>query len=235
MSPDRAAPVDRLALGIARDCNIVHNRPPYWSTLEDRRGMFGQLALLVAVSWLHVSGRLTGVHAGAYRVVWRLAVFPHATNVFDIDFRAETSAGSVSESRLPFNASLQLFGSDLFDFALPQPLVIAAPFEDVLLECKETATNWKTNIALCSVRLEPISALPFTKRYRENSRRMVLGPSGAEAAHTRAAPAHPPPPGAGYRLWKPWTLADRCGSVCMALFGVAIAVGFAYLLVDRAT
>ncbi|PIA18948.1 hypothetical protein COEREDRAFT_95683 [Coemansia reversa NRRL 1564] len=84
---------DRLILSITNDCEVTHNHPPYWDKLEDRRSLFGRAMILHAVSWLHVSGWLRGVHAGRYRVVWRLFILPHAANIFDIDFRAETSTG----------------------------------------------------------------------------------------------------------------------------------------------
>ncbi|KAI8325468.1 hypothetical protein GQ54DRAFT_237575, partial [Martensiomyces pterosporus] len=84
---------DHLILNISEECDIAHNRAPYWARAEDPRSVFGRVALLNAVSWLHVSGTLRGVHTGTYNAIWRLFVLPRAQHIFDINFRAETGLG----------------------------------------------------------------------------------------------------------------------------------------------
>ncbi|KAJ2814468.1 hypothetical protein GGI24_006379, partial [Coemansia furcata] len=72
---------------------------------------------------------------------------PRAQNIFGINFSAATRRrGRISESHLPRDASLLEFGSDYFDFVLPQPIEITDPFEDVFVQCKCESLEWKTNI-----------------------------------------------------------------------------------------
>ncbi|KAJ2071227.1 hypothetical protein GGH13_003490 [Coemansia sp. S155-1] len=76
---------------------------------------------------------------------------PRAQNIFGITFSAETQRrGRKSESQLPRSASLFEFGSDYFDFVLPNPIEITDPFEDVIVQCKCESHEWKTGITLCS-------------------------------------------------------------------------------------
>ncbi|KAJ2085657.1 hypothetical protein GGI09_006835 [Coemansia sp. S100] len=76
---------------------------------------------------------------------------PRAQNIFGINFSAETQRrGRKSESQLPRSASLFEFGSDYFDFVLPNPIEITDPFEDVMVQCKCESHEWKTGITLCS-------------------------------------------------------------------------------------
>ncbi|KAJ1811512.1 hypothetical protein LPJ75_004113 [Coemansia sp. RSA 2598] len=145
----------RMIMCIAEECTIAHLRFPHWETVQDPRSVFGTVARLHAVSWLHVFGTLRGIHTGSYRVVWRLAVLPRAQCVFNIVFRAKTKNKRLVEARLPHNIRLLEFGSDYFDFVLSDLLEVTEPFEDVDVECKCTSREWKTNLMLCSVRLEP--------------------------------------------------------------------------------
>ncbi|KAJ2864025.1 hypothetical protein GGH94_003204 [Coemansia aciculifera] len=150
---------DQLILCIAEECTIAHDRLPYWRRADDPRSAFGTVALLHAVSWLHVFGTLRGVHTGKYNVVWRMSAMPRAQNIFGIKFSAETRRRCRrSESQLPHSASLLEFGSDYFDFVLPKPIEITDPFEDVIVQCKCESHEWKTGITLCSVRLVLIEA-----------------------------------------------------------------------------
>ncbi|KAJ2083635.1 hypothetical protein H4R24_000693 [Coemansia sp. RSA 988] len=225
--------LDQLILSIADDCEIAHNHPPYWDKLEDRRGLFGKVMILNAVSWLHVSGWLRGVHAGKYRIVWRLFILPQAANIFDIDFCAETSMGCVCESQLPYKAGLLEFGSDYFDFALPSPLKITAPFEDVHLECKSTSSIWKTNIALCSVRLEPIDQSPHALRYRQSGYRAVVSDRNIPKPLQHHLKSSAWQSGVNYHLWKPWRMANQYETVCLSVFAALAATVFAYLLLSQ--
>ncbi|KAJ2368920.1 hypothetical protein H4S01_001314 [Coemansia sp. RSA 2610] len=224
--------VDQLVLSIADDCEIAHNHQPYWRQRDDQRGLFGRVSVLIAVSWLHVTGRIRGIHAGKYRVIWRLSAMPRASNIFDIDFIATSTSGYVTESQLPFSSNLLEFGSDYFDFVLPQPLIVSDPFEDVLLECKSTSQDWKSNLTLCSVRLEPIDRRPYAQRYRRNGHREILANNVEVRSHRRRLSAAKSRPGANYRLWKPWKVHQWYEEVLLAMFAAAIAAFFAYLLLD---
>ncbi|KAJ2506553.1 hypothetical protein H4217_008999 [Coemansia sp. RSA 1939] len=205
---------DCLALSVADSCEIVHGHPPYWRFSVDSRSVFGKVALLNGVSWLSVQGRLQGVHTGKYRAVWRLFVLPHARNIFDIRFSAQTSLSRTVEGRLPPNASLLEFGSDYFDFVIPGVLVVKAPFENVLLECTCTSREWKTNIALCSARLEPVDDTPRARRARA---RVMIGNALTSQNNVDARKQlrrlgnSRLQPGAAYNLWKPWSTAGGSG------------------------
>ncbi|KAJ2724399.1 hypothetical protein GGI07_002000 [Coemansia sp. Benny D115] len=168
---------------------------------------------------------MTGVHTGKYRVIWRLSVMPRAQYVFDISFRAETERGHLVESNLPRNARLLEFGSDYFDFVLSELLEVHDPFEDVIVECKSTSTDWKTNIALCSVRLEPVidktrHASPIYHWMDDDcsvdllphgraGRQVLMTKEGRGRLRLRRLRNLRSSPGASYRPWEPWT-TFRC-------------------------
>ncbi|KAI9505743.1 hypothetical protein GGI25_002355 [Coemansia spiralis] len=225
---------DCLILAVAEDCEIAHGRPPYWTRASDPRSVFGKVALLHAVSWLHVHGQLAGVHSGKYRVVWRLSVLPRAQYIFDILFRAKSARGSTVESQLPLSASLLNFGSDYFDFVIPDILDVKAPFEDVLVECTCTSPEWKTNIALCSVRLEPVGDSTRAQRARAISCYSARGAGDRRSEQQlRRLGKSRLQPGAAYRPWQPWSMSSWVETVFMALFCLLLAVLFAQLLLEK--
>ncbi|KAJ2443974.1 hypothetical protein IWW46_002255 [Coemansia sp. RSA 2440] len=161
-----------------------------------------------------------------------MSVLPHASNIFDIKFSGKTSQGHTTESRLPFNNGVLEFGSDYFDFVLPQQLVVTAPFEDVLLECKCTSQEWKSNLVLCSVRLDPVDTQPYAQRYRQNGQRAVLTNTKDSNLPHRQLESMRPRVGASYRLWKPWTVYSLYEEISLAMFAIVIAVAFAYMLLN---
>ncbi|KAJ2159617.1 hypothetical protein GGF46_002901 [Coemansia sp. RSA 552] len=224
---------DRLALGIADQCEIARNRLPYWDSHADPRALFGRVASLIAVDWLHVAGTLRGVHMGRYRVIWRLSILPRASNIFGIEFSAKASGDRRTASQLPYDASVLDFGSDFFDFALPLPLEITAPFEDVLLECKSISNEWKSSMAFCSVRLEPIDSRPYTQRYIRNGCRSILYRADVIRTQHRRRGSAAPTKGPRYRPWQPWKLHNTCETASMAVFGAIVCILFAYLLVSK--
>ncbi|KAJ2024475.1 hypothetical protein GGI06_000979 [Coemansia sp. S85] len=225
-------------MSVAEECAIVHDRLPYWRRAEDPRSAFGTVALLHAVSWLHVFGTLRGVHTGKYNVVWRMSVMPRAQNIFDINFSAETRRrGRISESQLPRNASLLEFGSDYFDFVLPQPIEIIDPFEDVIVQCKCESHEWKTNITLCSVRLVLIEP---TTEARARALTKISGPGSerltekyGRSVHARRLKNLRSVPGASYRPWRPWSTFAWYEAALIGAFGISIAAVLVQLFLDK--
>ncbi|KAJ1645070.1 hypothetical protein LPJ64_003291, partial [Coemansia asiatica] len=217
------------------ECTIAHLRNPHWEIAQDPRSVFGKVALLHAVSWLHVSGTFRGIHTGKYRVVWRLAVLPRAQCVFDIVFQAKTQNGHLIEAQLPHNVRLLEFGSDYFDFVLSDMLDVTEPFEDVDVECKCTSRDWKTNLMLCSVRLEPVQCI--SRSQKRGWARQLLKIDNENHGGRRLRPLKniSALPGASYRPWQPWTAFRWYESATMALFFVVLALAFAQLLLSRAT
>ncbi|KAJ2492648.1 hypothetical protein IWW37_001259 [Coemansia sp. RSA 2050] len=230
---------DQLMLSVAEECAIVHDRLPYWRRAEDPRSAFGTVALLHAVSWLHVLGTLRGVHTGKYNVVWRMSVMPRAQNIFDINFSAETRRrGRISESQLPRNASLIEFGSDYFDFVLPQPIEITDPFEDVIVQCKCESHEWKTNITLCSVRLVLTEATTTEGRARalgKTSGYSSIGLTGKNGRSVRARRLKNlrSVPGASYRPWRPWSTFAWYEAALIGVFGISVAAILVQLFLDK--
>ncbi|KAJ1958430.1 hypothetical protein EC988_000305 [Linderina pennispora] len=219
---------ERTILSVADDCTIAHNHNPYWQTIDDHRSIFGRVSLLHAVSWLHVFGELHGVHSGTYNVIWRLSVLPRAQHIFDINFRAEAN-GNITESQLPESANLLDFGSDYFDFVLPEPLVVSKPFEDVAVECRCTTNTWKSNLKLCSVRLEPIDERRRGQRLRwaEQVKRSAQASNGNRPRQIRFLRSRP---GASYRLWKPWIQRQWYEAGFIAMFCAMALALFAHIL-----
>ncbi|KAJ2901201.1 hypothetical protein IWW38_000166 [Coemansia aciculifera] len=228
---------DKMIVSIADECTIAHNHLPYWRRANDPRSVFGAVALLHAVSWLHVLGALRGVHTGKYNVIWRLAVMPRAQHLFNVKFSAETrERGCISASELPYSASLVEFGSDYFDFVLPQPIEITDPFEDVIFQCKAATGEWKTGITFCSVRLalveattasrartwgngSGLSSIRFTKEQRKTM-------DNRQMKNVRSKP------GASYRPWRPWTTFQwyevvSIGTICIIIAAVLVQLFFA--------
>ncbi|KAJ1898253.1 hypothetical protein LPJ66_002871 [Kickxella alabastrina] len=225
---------ERTILSIADECEIAHDRLPHWDKVNDPRSVFGRVALLHAVSWLHVWGSLKGVHTGKYRVIWRLSVMPRAQYVFDISFRAKTQLKRMVESHLPQNSRLLEFGSDYFDFVLPDLLEVTEPFEDVHVECKCTSQDWKTNIALCSVRLEPVGGSSTREQQSRWERQLArMGKDGRGGLRLLRLRNLRSRPGASYRPWQPWTAFRWYESVFVAAFFMLVAVVFALLLLSR--
>ncbi|KAJ2403692.1 F-box only protein 11, partial [Coemansia sp. RSA 2530] len=131
--------------GVCQSFRAVSQDDYLWKTIYQKR--FDRDPPLLGVPYRDQYDRK--VHTGKYNVVWRMSVMPRAQNIFDINFSAETRRrGRISESQLPRNASLLEFGSDYFDFVLPQPIEIIDPFEDVIVQCKCESHEWKTNITL---------------------------------------------------------------------------------------
>ncbi|KAJ2226170.1 hypothetical protein H4R99_006829 [Coemansia sp. RSA 1722] len=220
---------------ISDECTIAHLRAPHWEIAQDPRSVFGKVALLHAVSWLHVFGTFCGIHTGTYRIVWRLAVLPRAQCVFDIAFRAKAQNGLLAEAHLPRNAQLLEFGSDYFDFVLPDLLKVTDPFEDIDIECKCTSRDWKTNLMLCSVRLEPVDSISRSLERGWTHQLLKIDGGYRSGRRLRRLQNLRSEPGASYRPWQPWTSFRWYESASMVLFFVVLAITFAQLLWSRTT
>ncbi|KAJ1821325.1 hypothetical protein LPJ60_002684 [Coemansia sp. RSA 2675] len=163
---------------------------------------------------------------------------PLLGNIFDISFSAETRRrGRISEAQLPRNASLLEFGSDYFDFVLPQPIEITDPFEDVIVQCKCESHEWKTNITLCSVRLVLIEP---TTEARARALTKISGPGSerltekyGRSVHARRLKNLRSVPGASYRPWRPWSTFAWYEAALIGAFGISIAAVLVQLFLDK--